>query len=369
MQEGMGGEGPIGGIDPAQGRRQSTALTGMKQNLREGVEVGRTATMFLGVAAGAMLWAVAAYADILADCTTSKDGEVRIRQCSALIDSQSTSQELRLAAFKARAGAYADRAAHDQAIADYTQAITLKPNDGEAYAGRGEARLAKRDTDGAIADFTQAIRYNGDSAPLYVTRGYAQLVKGNPAEAVADFTVAIGLDPKNASAYNNRGLAYRKKGDFALAIEDYTTAIRLNPSYALAFNNRGYVFEAKGQKKEASADFRRALSLDPSLVGAKKALKRLGEPEIVAVESDRLIAQGKALAQKNCAWCHAIEKTGDSPNARAPAWRDIHKRHPILALRDPLSRGIARPHDEMPQFKLSDDEVDTIIAYINSLGP
>jgi len=44
-------------------------------------------------------------------------------------------------------------------------------------------------------------------------------------------------------------------------------------------------------------------------------------------------------------------------------------RHPILALREPLSRGIARPHDEMPKFELSDTEVDTIIAYINSLAP
>ena len=44
-------------------------------------------------------------------------------------------------------------------------------------------------------------------------------------------------------------------------------------------------------------------------------------------------------------------------------------RHPIQALREPLTRGIARPHDEMPRFQLSDDETDTIIAYINSLNP
>jgi len=331
--------------------------------------VGQTARTVFAAAAGLMLAALGANADVLSDCTKGKDGDVRIRQCSALIDSPSTSPELRTAAYRARAAAYAERAAHDKAIADYTQAIALKANDGECYAGRGEARLAQGDVDGSISDFTQAIRYSGESPALYVTRGYAQLVKGNPAEAVADFTVAIALDPKNPSAYNNRGLAYRKKGDLDLAIEDYSTAITLNPSYALAFNNRGYVFEAKGQNKAAAADFRRALSLDPSLVGAKKGLKRLGEPVIASAESDRLVAQGKALAQKNCAWCHAIDKTGASPNPRAPAWRDIHKRHPILALRDPLSRGIARPHDEMPQFELTDDEVDTIIAYINSLSP
>ena len=157
-------------------------------------------------------------------------------------------------------------------------------------------------------------------------------------------------------------------GDLEKAIADYSAAIQLNPVYALAYNNRGYVYEARGDKRAAAADFRRALALDPALVGAKNGLKRLGEPEAVAAESDKLIAQGKVLAEKNCAWCHAIGPTGDSPNSRAPRWRDLSNRHPVLALREPLTRGIARPHDEMPKFELSDQEIDTIVAYINSLS-
>lgn len=329
----------------------------------------KTKKALVVAAAGLALAAGSARADVLSDCQESKNGEVRISACSQIIDNQSTPAPVRADAYRARAGAYGERAAYAQAIADYTAALRLKADDVESYAGRGQARLAEKDVAGAIADLTQAIRYNGDSPGLYVARGYAHLVKGNPGEAVADFTVAIRLDPKNASALNNRGLAFRKRGDLDAAIKDYTAAIALNPTYALAYNNRGYVFEGKGDKKAAAADFRRALSLDPSLVGAKKGLKRLGEPATVSAESDRLIAQGKALAQKNCAWCHAIGKSGASPNPRAPRWRDLYKRHPILALRDPLTRGIARPHDEMPKFELSDAEIDTIIAYINSLSP
>ncbi len=320
-------------------------------------------------AAALTLGAGAAQADRLKDCTESHINAVKIIACSEVIANKATPPAARVEAYRTRAEAYLDRAAHKEAIADYSEALRLKPDDGASYFGRGEARLALNQTDGAISDFTQAIRLNDEGAGLYVARGYAQLVKGNANEAIADFTVAIRRDPKNASALNNRGLAWRKKGDLDKAIKDYSAAIALNPIYALAYNNRGYVFEAKGDKKAASADFRRALSLDPSLVGAKKGLKRLGEPVTVSAESDKLIAEGRALAQKNCAWCHAIGKTGDSPNPRAPAWRDIHKRHPILALRDPLTRGIARPHDEMPKFQLTDNEIDTIVAYINSLGP
>ena len=43
--------------------------------------------------------------------------------------------------------------------------------------------------------------------------------------------------------------------------------------------------------------------------------------------------------------------------------------HPLLALREPLSRGIAAPHDQMPKFALTESEIDRIIAYINSLSP
>jgi mono/diheme cytochrome c family protein len=55
-------------------------------------------------------------------------------------------------------------------------------------------------------------------------------------------------------------------------------------------------------------------------------------------------------------------------NKKAPEFRNLHARHPNLALREPLSRGIAAPHDEMPKFALSGPQIDTIIAYINSLS-
>ncbi len=307
--------------------------------------------------------------DAPSDCAQSKPIEAPIRACSAVIDAKPATHDPRAEAYRIRAAAYSEKANHKQAIADFTEAINLKGDDAASYFGRGESRLAEGDAAGAVADLTQAIRYSEPTAKLFTARGYAQLVKGEAAEAVVDFSVALRLDPKNAAALNSRGLAYRKTGDLEKAIADYSAAIQLNPVYALAYNNRGYVYEARGDKQAAAADFRRALALDPALVGAKNGLKRLGEPEAAGAESDKLIAQGKALAEKNCAWCHAIGPTGDSANPRAPRWRDLYMKHPVLALREPLTRGIGRPHDEMPKFELLDKDVDTIVAYINSLSP
>jgi tetratricopeptide (TPR) repeat protein len=329
----------------------------------------RNKTTIVCAAAALALCASAAHADPLSDCKSSKNNEARIKACGEAIAAPGAPAQDKAEAYRARGDAFSDRAAHREAVADYTDALRFKGDDSASYYGRGAARLALNDVDGAIADFTQAIRYNSSAAGLYIARGYAQLVKNNPDEAIADFSVAIRLDPKNAGAFNNRGLAYRKKGDLDNALKDYSAAITLNPIYPLAYNNRGYVLESKGDKNGAAADQRRALELDPSLVGAKNALKRLGEPETVSAETDKLISQGRAIAERNCAWCHAIGADGNSPNPRAPRWRDLYKRHPIQALRDPLTRGIARPHDEMPKFQLSDQETDMIIAYINSLNP
>jgi mono/diheme cytochrome c family protein len=66
--------------------------------------------------------------------------------------------------------------------------------------------------------------------------------------------------------------------------------------------------------------------------------------------------------------CHAVGHSGESPNRKAPPFRSLHARHPSLALREPLSRGIAAPHDEMPRFTLSGPEIGSIVAYINSLA-
>jgi tetratricopeptide (TPR) repeat protein len=255
-----------------------------------------------------------------------------------------------------------------EAIVDFTESIQLRPNEAASHAGRGRAQLTLGDVSGAIADYSEALRLMPDSAVFLVGRGHARFVKGDLAHAIADFTEAVRLNPKSPSAYNRRGLAYRRSGDLARALDDYTTAITLNRAYALAYNNRGYVYEALGRKEEAIADFQVALLLDPSLVGARDGLVRLGIAAAWLAATDERVKAGKELVEQKCSSCHAVGAAGGSPNKKAPEFRNLHARHPELALREPLSRGIAAPHDEMPKFALPGPEIDTIIAYINSLS-
>jgi tetratricopeptide (TPR) repeat protein len=326
----------------------------------------------MGFRAGLALLLIAsgcelAFADAESDCRRSWDTVVSIRACTEVIDRSAYSPEQRAEAFGRRGNARAAAGADEDAIRDFDSAIKLRPDDAAAYAARGQVRLSRGDNHGAIADLAVAIRLEPRSSEFLVVRGHANMVDGHPDEAIADFSAALVLDPKSAGALNNRGLAYRKKGDFDRAIADYNAAITINPLYALAFNNRGYVCEAKGQKPQAIADFRQALLFDPTLSGAKDGLRRIGVAGNLTAESEAFAQNGKKLAEKNCSWCHAIGSSGESPNAKAPQFRTIQSRHPLVTLREPLSRGVAAPHDQMPRFQLTNREIDEIVAYINSL--
>lgn len=327
--------------------------------------------MRFGNAGFAALWLLAvmgsAHGETLDDCRQGRDSALRLQACSAIIANPTASPDDKATALRNRGAARSDAGAGDLAIADFTEALAINPKDANALSSRGHARLTRGNEDGAIEDFSAAIALVPGSSSFLINRGYAYTVKGLPDLAIADFNAALVMKPESASAYNQRGLAWRKKGDIDQAIADYTTAIGINPVYALAYNNRGYAYEAKGDKKLASEDFVRALLLDGSLVGASAGLKRMGGTGPLASESDMMITKGKALVEANCSRCHAVGMTGDSPNPKAPLFRAISQRHRMLALREPLSRGIAATHDEMPTFKFADADIDTIIAYINSL--
>jgi Flp pilus assembly protein TadD len=61
---------------------------------------------------------------------------------------------------------------YDRAIADYTKAIQLEPNNAEAYKLRGDAYAGKGDLDRAIADLSKVIQFDPDDAEAYYYSTY-----------------------------------------------------------------------------------------------------------------------------------------------------------------------------------------------------
>jgi len=96
------------------------------------------------------------------------------------------------------------------------------------------------------------------------------------------------------------------------------------------------------------------------------ALVVLAAGSAVAATPDEL-KRGEALLSKNCASCHAIGRTGDSPRKGAPPFRTLGQRYPIDQLEEALAEGIVTGHPDMPEFSFDADEVGVIIAYLKSI--
>src|ERR1044071_6438272 len=83
-----------------------------------------------------------------------------------------------------------------------------------------------------------------------------------------------------------------------------------------------------------------------------------GEPDV---------QRGHNFAQANCAHCHAIGQTGESPLPKAPPFRSLHLRYPVEYLIESLAEGIRTAHPAMPQFELDVEQIEGLIAYLKSL--
>ncbi len=105
----------------------------------------------------------------------------------------------------------------------------LSQNLAVAYTNRGIAYSSRRDYKRALADFTEAIHLAPDNPFPYYNRGNAYFDRKQYERALADFNAAIERGPELALAYYNRGLVHQQLGHRDKSIEDYQRALSLDP--------------------------------------------------------------------------------------------------------------------------------------------
>jgi tetratricopeptide (TPR) repeat protein len=199
-------------------------------------------------------------------------------------------QRLRIAAADAHAakGSIASQTGDfDRAIAEFSKALDLHPDNTAAYAGRAFVHASKGNLDAALADASKAIVSN--PKPRKLRESYALSpenlgemhllraklveqqrdfklalaeheaaarlgVKVDLEKAIAEFSEAIRADPRKATGYFGRGLTYAKQGNLDRALEDLSRAIELDRKMTVANQVRAEVYEKKGDLARAVAD-------------------------------------------------------------------------------------------------------------------
>jgi len=91
----------------------------------------------------------------------------------------------------------------------------------------------------------------------------------------------------------------------------------------------------------------------------------LGAPLLASAAStpgQQKIDDGKALAQKYCAACHVVDSQGGGTDA-VPSFAAAAASRSD----DFLHTQLMKPHGKMPPVDLTNDQIDALVAYIESL--
>jgi tetratricopeptide (TPR) repeat protein len=112
---------------------------------------------------------------------------------------------------------FIDRAAPDVHIAE---GRSSNLEEAEKFNQLGTADMQNEKFQDAVANFTQAISFASREAEAYINRGRAFLKLDKPDEAMADFNEAALFDPLNASLYYWRAQAWGAKNDQSNMKED-----------------------------------------------------------------------------------------------------------------------------------------------------
>lgn len=91
-------------------------------------------------------------------------------------------------------------------------------------------------------------------------------------------------------------------------------------------------------------------------------------PPALAQDNAAQIAEGKRLAEINCARCHNLASEGESPLTDAPPFRIIAGNYDREELVDGFMEGLAVRHPLMPDWDVTEPQAEALTAFVMSLG-
>jgi tetratricopeptide (TPR) repeat protein len=153
--------------------------------------------------------------------------------------------------------------------------LRKNPEDFEAHYNLAALLMGRGEISEALAHFTQANRIKPNEATVNNAFGAALLAAGRTEESVPHLTAALNARPNYFDARYNLGNALASLGDFRGALAQFQAAVRINPEDANAEANLGSAFAETGDLKQAKLHYERALHLNPNHALARENLQQL----------------------------------------------------------------------------------------------
>ncbi|GCF11829.1 tetratricopeptide repeat protein [Dictyobacter arantiisoli] len=171
-----------------------------------------------------------------------------------------------------RALVYRSLSDYQQALVDLQQVLTLLPTYALAYYQRGITYYLLCDNRRAIHDFSTALALNEQNIQLdvqsLVGRSVVYVIMEEYEQALLNLNRAIGLDERVAGrlgAYGNRGQAFAALKRYDEAITDFYQALYFKPDDVILLNRLGAAYTDSGRPEHSLEHYQKALSLQPRM--------------------------------------------------------------------------------------------------------
>jgi tetratricopeptide (TPR) repeat protein len=225
-----------------------------------------------------------------------------------------------------RGNTYLDNGKFDDAVVNFTKALSIDPKNVIAHADRAFAYIYKKDLASAEKDIASAESIDPVNAVMLRARAMMAQRNDDTDEAIEYYSKSLKSEPGNAFALFQRSSLYLEREDYILAISDISDILAKDPNNLAALVQRANIYVAKQDYDSAKKDLAAAQSIDPNSAAVLEVEAQLAEADgnhdaEIAADS-RIIAlageKGKALARRAEAYRRAnrfAEALADSAEA------------------------------------------------------
>jgi superkiller protein 3 len=153
----------------------------------------------------------------------------------------------------------------EEAIAHYSQALQLDPDEASAHTGMGIALAENGQATEAIDHLSTALKITPESAEAHMYLGDIMNRQERLEEAIYHYSEGLKIEPDYAEGHNNLGVVYAKQGNIDKAAESFASAVKIDPGLADAHYNLGRALTTLGNAEEAMFHFNEAQKIQAGL--------------------------------------------------------------------------------------------------------
>jgi tetratricopeptide (TPR) repeat protein len=167
-----------------------------------------------------------------------------------------------------RGQGYLEKGDATNALAVYTKAVGLFPENVDAHLNLANAYLLAGNNPAVITECQQALNLDHNSAAAYYVMGCAYLNSNNAEQAVQAFQESQKIDPAVTALNFQLGLAQDRLGHLDEAIQEFETVVQFEPDHPSAHYQLSRLYQRANRSADAVAELtkhQQILAKNPSV--------------------------------------------------------------------------------------------------------